>query len=98
MDIVYRRTDEIASIAQEVREELHEGDIDLEQLSADEQSPDAPVIRLIQTMFQDAVQVRASDLHIEPAKTCCACANASTACCRNRRSTAAASPARWSRA
>jgi MSHA biogenesis protein MshE len=66
VDVVYRRTDEIASIAQEVREELREGDIDLEQLSADEGSPDAPVIRLIQTMFLDAVQVRASDLHIEP--------------------------------
>jgi MSHA biogenesis protein MshE len=66
MDVVYRRTDEIASIAQEVREELHQGDIDLETLSADDQSPDAPVIRLIQTMFQDAVQMRASDLHIEP--------------------------------
>jgi MSHA biogenesis protein MshE len=66
VDVVYRRTDEIASIAQEVREEMREGDIDLEQLSADEGSPDAPVIRLIQTMFQDAVQVRASDLHIEP--------------------------------
>jgi MSHA biogenesis protein MshE len=66
VDIVYRRTDEIASIAQEVREELREGDIDLDQLSADDGSADAPVIRLIQTMFQDAVQVRASDLHIEP--------------------------------
>src|SRR5215510_12111469 len=66
VDIVYRRTDEIASIAQEVREELREGDIDLETLSADEGSADAPVLRLIQTMFQDAVQVRASDLHIEP--------------------------------
>jgi MSHA biogenesis protein MshE len=66
VDIVYRRTDEIASIAQEVREEMREGDIDLEQLSADESSAEAPVIRLIQTMFQDAVQVRASDLHIEP--------------------------------
>ena len=32
-------------------------------------SPDAPVLRLIQTMFQDAVQVRASDLHIEPGET-----------------------------
>ena len=66
VDVVYRRTDEIASIAQEVREELRDGDIDLEQLNADEGSADAPVIRLIQSMFQDAVQVRASDLHIEP--------------------------------
>jgi MSHA biogenesis protein MshE len=69
MDVVYRRTTEIASIAQEVREELHEGDIDLEQLSADEGSADAPVIRLIQSMFQDAVQMRASDLHIEPGES-----------------------------
>ena len=66
MDVVYRRTDEIASIAQEVRDELREGDIDLDLLGTDDGSPDAPVLRLIQTMFQDAVQVRASDLHIEP--------------------------------
>ena len=66
IDIVYRRTDEIASIAQEVHDELRDGDIDIEQLAADEGSPDAPVIRLIQSMFHDAIQVRASDLHIEP--------------------------------
>jgi MSHA biogenesis protein MshE len=66
VDMVYRRTDEIASIAKEVREEMHAGDIDIGQMAADEGSPDAPVIRLIQSMFHDAVQVRASDLHIEP--------------------------------
>jgi len=69
MDIVYRRTDQIASIAQEVRAELHEGDIDIEQLSVDEGSSDAPIIRLIQSIFQDAVQMRASDVHIEPGET-----------------------------
>jgi MSHA biogenesis protein MshE len=69
LDVVYRRTDEIASIAQEVHQELHEGDIDLEQLQADEGSPDAAVIRLLQSMFQDAVQVRASDIHIEPGES-----------------------------
>jgi MSHA biogenesis protein MshE len=69
MDLVYRRTDEIASIAQEVHQELREGDIDLEQLQADEGSPDAAVIRLLQSMFQDAVQVRASDIHIEPGES-----------------------------
>jgi MSHA biogenesis protein MshE len=66
MDVVYRRTDEIASLAQEVREELSEGDIDIEKLAVDEGSADAPVIRLLQSMFSDAVQVRASDVHIEP--------------------------------
>jgi MSHA biogenesis protein MshE len=66
MDIVYRRTEQIASIALEVREELRSGDIDLMQLSIDESSSDAPVIRLIQSIFQDAVNMRASDVHIEP--------------------------------
>jgi MSHA biogenesis protein MshE len=66
MDVIYRRTDEIASIAQEVRDEMHEGDIDIEHLAAEEGSSDAPVIRLIQSIFQDAVQMRASDVHIEP--------------------------------
>jgi MSHA biogenesis protein MshE len=66
MDIVYRRTEQIASIALEVRDELRAGDIDLMQLSVDEGSSDAPVIRLIQNIFQDAVNMRASDVHIEP--------------------------------
>jgi len=66
MDMIYRRTDEIASIAQEVRDELSDGDIDLEKMPVDEGSADAPVIRLLQSMFSDAVQMRASDVHIEP--------------------------------
>ena len=69
LDVIYRRTDEIASIAHEVGEELREGDIDLARLAADEGSPDAPVIRLIQTIFHDAVQMKASDVHIEPAES-----------------------------
>jgi MSHA biogenesis protein MshE len=66
LDSVYRRTEEIATLAEAVREELADGDIDIEQLSAEEGSPDAPVLRLLQTMFHDAVQARASDIHIEP--------------------------------
>lgn len=69
MDMVYRRTDEIASLAQEVREELNAGDIDIDHLSAEAGSADAPVLRLLQSMFQDAVQARASDLHIEPSES-----------------------------
>lgn len=68
IDGVYRRTEEIASLAEEVREDLREGDVDIEQLQADEGSPDAPVLRLLQTMFHDAAQARASDIHIEPAE------------------------------
>jgi len=66
LDVVYRRTHEIASLVQEVRDDLRETDIDLEQLTADDASADAPVLRLLQSMFNDAVQVGASDIHIEP--------------------------------
>jgi MSHA biogenesis protein MshE len=66
LDSSYRQTDEIASLAEAVRDDLKEGDVDLEQLAAEESSPDAPVIKLLQTMFSDALQARASDIHIEP--------------------------------
>ncbi|HMK86418.1 MAG TPA: ATPase, T2SS/T4P/T4SS family [Steroidobacteraceae bacterium] len=66
LDSVYRQTDQIATLAEAVRDDLRESDVDIEQLSAEESSPDAPVIKLLQTMFNDAVQARASDIHIEP--------------------------------
>jgi MSHA biogenesis protein MshE len=66
IDIVYRRTDEIVSLAEELNEELTQANVDLDTLAAEEGSPDAPVIRLLQSMFHDAVRVSASDIHIEP--------------------------------
>jgi MSHA biogenesis protein MshE len=66
IDVIYRRTDEIISLAEELNEELSQGGLDVDALSAEEGSPDAPVIKLIQSMFHDAVQVKASDIHIEP--------------------------------
>jgi MSHA biogenesis protein MshE len=70
IDLVYRRTGEIVSLAEELHEELGGGDVDLEAMSAEEGSPDAPVIKLIQSMFHDAVRVSASDIHIEPDERC----------------------------
>ena len=70
IDLIYRRTEEIVSLAEELDEELKETDVDLEALSAEEGSPDAPVIKLIQSMFKDAVHVNASDIHIEPDERC----------------------------
>jgi MSHA biogenesis protein MshE len=66
LDAVYRHTDEIATLAEAVRDDLQQGEVDLEQLSAEESSPDAPVLKLLQTMFNDAMKARASDIHIEP--------------------------------
>ncbi|HEX5421813.1 MAG TPA: GspE/PulE family protein [Gammaproteobacteria bacterium] len=66
IDALYRRTAEIVSLAEELDEELSEAGVDLQALSVEEGSPDAPVIKLIQSMFRDAVRINASDIHIEP--------------------------------
>lgn len=65
LDTVYRRTSEIASIAGELEGDLQESDFDLSKLGADNNS-EAPVVRLLQTLFEEAVQMQASDIHIEP--------------------------------
>jgi MSHA biogenesis protein MshE len=70
IDLIYRRSDEILSLAEEVAEDLGETNVNLRALAAEEGSPDAPVIKLIQSMFEDAVKVNASDIHIEPDDHC----------------------------
>ncbi len=63
IDRIYRRTEQITSLAKELGEDL--GDVvDLGALTLGVE--DAPVVKLLQTMFEDAVQARASDIHIEP--------------------------------
>lgn len=64
IDQVFRRTDEIASIAHELKEEM--GDVNV--IEAQEASEDAPILKLLNSIFEDAVQVGASDIHIEPDK------------------------------
>ncbi|MCU7940153.1 MAG: Flp pilus assembly complex ATPase component TadA [gamma proteobacterium symbiont of Bathyaustriella thionipta] len=66
MDIVYRREDEISSLAEELDDELSETDIVLDQLAQSDDVENAPVVRLLHTIFEDALQVKASDIHIEP--------------------------------
>ncbi len=65
IDLVYRRTGEITSLAREVSDEL-ESDYELSELVRSELETDAPVARLLQSMFEDAVHAGASDIHIEP--------------------------------
>ena len=69
IDRIYRRTEQIASIAGELDEELGQSDLDLEALLAESDASEAPVVRLLQNIFEDAVQVTASDIHIEPDET-----------------------------
>ncbi|MFZ5555186.1 MAG: GspE/PulE family protein [Pseudomonadota bacterium] len=66
IDRVYRRTDEITSLAEALKDEVGDVGLDLAALGIGVGTEDAPVVRLLQTVFEDAVQVRASDIHIEP--------------------------------
>ena len=67
IDQVYRRTEEISDLAQELQQELTaQGGVDLAALAEAEGLTDAPVVKLLQSMFEDAIQVNASDIHIEP--------------------------------
>lgn len=69
IDNVYRKTKEISTLAEELGEELSENDFDLAQLAQTDNVAEAPVVRLLQSLFEDAIQVNASDIHIEPDET-----------------------------
>jgi MSHA biogenesis protein MshE len=67
IDRIYRRTGEITGLARELEQDL--GDttsVDFNALSANSGLEEAPVVKLLQSVFDDAAQVRASDIHIEP--------------------------------
>jgi MSHA biogenesis protein MshE len=69
IDRVYRRTEQISGLAQELGQELGDTAVDFAALGITPTVEDAPVVRLLQTVFEDAVGVRASDIHIEPQET-----------------------------
>lgn len=64
-DRYYRRTKEIASFAEQLQAE-HQ-DVEGFDYGIDEgDSEEVTVVKLVNSMFEDAVQVSASDIHIEP--------------------------------
>ncbi|MEX2353007.1 MAG: GspE/PulE family protein, partial [Gammaproteobacteria bacterium] len=69
IDTVYRKTEQIFGFAEELSDELVEGDIDLAEMLSSADVADAPVVKLLQSLFEDAVQIKASDIHIEPDET-----------------------------
>jgi len=66
-DNLYRRTKEIETFASQLQDEYEDtSEFELGQLSLDDDTDEATVAKLLQSIFEDAVQVRASDIHIEP--------------------------------
>ena len=66
IDTVYRQTEQISDFAEQLNEDLTESDIDLGELLAGADVADAPVVKLLASLFEDAIQINASDIHIEP--------------------------------
>jgi len=66
IDQSYRRTGEISDLAGQLHEELSDNDFDFNSLITSDEVSEAPVVKLLQSIFEDAAQVNASDIHIEP--------------------------------
>ncbi len=66
LDIAYSRSSEIASLATELGEELEEASVDLADFVTDATDSEAPVVKLLQKIFEEAITTKSSDIHIEP--------------------------------
>ncbi len=66
IDRMYSGNDQLQSLASEVGKDLSDSTFDLDRLIAASNKSDAPVVRLIQSVFDSAVKAHASDIHIEP--------------------------------
>lgn len=66
IDRIYRRTEEITDFARELEQDLGDTIVDFGVLAVTPGLEEAPIVKLLQSVFDDATQVRASDIHIEP--------------------------------
>ena len=67
IDRTYRRTQEISDLAQELKIDLSvEEDVELDADAGGGDAESAPVSRLLQSILEDAIQIGASDVHMEP--------------------------------
>jgi MSHA biogenesis protein MshE len=67
IDLVYRRTDDITSFAKALKEEMVQAEEKIQTPELGTISAEAaPVVKLLNSIFEDAIQTGASDIHIEP--------------------------------
>ncbi|UTW44733.1 type II/IV secretion system protein [bacterium SCSIO 12696] len=69
VDVAYCQQEEIAHLAEQLHEELEESAVDLADIATDVTDSDAPVVKMLQKIFEDALRTKASDIHIEPDET-----------------------------
>ena len=67
IDRVYRRSEEISGLAKELTADLSDVPVEFgDLLGTATGAEEAPVVKLLQTVFEEAMRSRASDIHIEP--------------------------------
>lgn len=69
LDKQYSRSDDIASLADELAKDVNLDTVNSDERlpgSAEEETNSAPVIKLLESIFEDAIRMGASDIHIEP--------------------------------
>ncbi len=66
LDRAYGQGSEIANLAGQIEAEIRRDAYADEDDSANDPSNDAPVVRLLQEILQEALATKASDIHIEP--------------------------------
>lgn len=66
IDRMYSSSDQLKSLASEVGKDMTDSAVNLDRLIAISSESDAPVVRLIQSVFDSAVKANASDIHVEP--------------------------------
>lgn len=66
INLVYRHREEISGFAEELSDEINSRSLDIDEFAVDIGTEDAPVVKLLKSLFTDAVHMNASDIHIEP--------------------------------
>lgn len=66
LDRHFRRSAEMSGLAAEVHEDIAPAKEDLTAQIIATDGSEAPVVKFLNTMLEDAIQVNASDIHIEP--------------------------------
>lgn len=68
IDRLYRKKEQLQEYVQAVESDVERDTniINLNQISASLDDVDAPVVKLLQSMFREAIRLRASDIHVEP--------------------------------
>ncbi len=63
---IYQRNEQIAGLAKEVAADMAQASVDIGAVELSTSADDAPIVRLLQSLFETALSRDVSDIHIEP--------------------------------